>query len=245
MSGGLLEFLLPQVCVGCGRDGDGLCGACAEGLRAGVGRRGPVPGPEGLPECWAAAEYGGVARRAIVGYKERGRVSLAARLGGVLGAVVAAACPRRPVVVVPVPGSPASRRRGHDHVRALARHAVRRVPGACLVTGAVEAVRAVDDQAGLSAPERAANLAGVFRVPPARAARLRAVCARAGGVVLVDDVVTTGVTLAELAAALRRAGVEATHAATIAATSRRRADGAGRRDHGAGIGAVRPARAAR
>jgi predicted amidophosphoribosyltransferase len=74
--------------------------------------------------------------------------------------------------------------------------------------------RRVADQAGLGAPDRMANLAGALRVGrPAGVAGRR--------VVLVDDVVTTGVTLAEAARALRAAGAEVPAAAVIAATARR------------------------
>ncbi|HEY9524705.1 MAG TPA: phosphoribosyltransferase family protein, partial [Thermopolyspora sp.] len=72
----------------------------------------------------------------------------------------------------------------------------------------------VADQAGLSSPQRAANLVGAFgttsRVPGA-------VC------VLVDDIVTTGATLVEAARALRAAGAVVPLAVTIAATRRRMA----------------------
>ncbi|RDB45667.1 phosphoribosyltransferase family protein, partial [Tsukamurella tyrosinosolvens] len=64
------------------------------------------------------------------------------------------------------------------------------------------------ESVGLSASARAANVRGTVRVrgvPPA------------GTVVLVDDVVTTGVTLAESVAALARRGVAVAAALTIAA----------------------------
>ncbi|WP_274704671.1 phosphoribosyltransferase family protein, partial [Actinomadura geliboluensis] len=71
----------------------------------------------------------------------------------------------------------------------------------------------VADQAGLTARQRAANLQGAVE---ARA------CVAGRRVVLVDDVVTTGSSLAEAARALRAAGAEVTGTATIAATPRHR-----------------------
>ncbi|MES9535697.1 phosphoribosyltransferase family protein, partial [Actinomadura sp. NPDC000600] len=71
----------------------------------------------------------------------------------------------------------------------------------------------VADQAGLSAKERAANLKGAVEVRADVAGRR---------LVLVDDVVTTGASLAEAARALRAAGGEVTAAAAIAATPRHR-----------------------
>lgn len=72
--------------------------------------------------------------------------------------------------------------------------------------------RRVADQAGLNASDRAANLAGALQ------ARFDL---RGQRVIVVDDVITTGATLAEAARALRAAGAEVPAAAVIAATSRR------------------------
>ena len=72
--------------------------------------------------------------------------------------------------------------------------------------------RALADQSGLDSVARAANLDGAFQ------ARLRG--PRPTGVVVVDDVVTTGATLVAAAAALGASGVPV-RAATIAATHRR------------------------
>jgi len=191
----------------------------------------------GLPECWSAGEYAGVVRRAVIAYKERGRTALAGPLGTALAAAIGAAVdvaaeaaraprgPARPVVVVPVPSSRAAgRRRGYDHVRRLAAPAVRRLRGAgrpAVLAPVLEHRRRVADQAGLTAVERAGNVRSAFRVRAFRARRLRAACGRTGMVVLVDDVVTTGATLAEAARALRAAGIEPAVAVTVAATRRR------------------------
>lgn len=76
--------------------------------------------------------------------------------------------------------------------------------------------RRVADQAGLSAAERAANLSGALRARfDLRGLRL----------IVVDDVMTTGATLAEAARALRSAGAEVPAAAVIAATARHASQG--------------------
>ncbi|PKK12605.1 phosphoribosyltransferase family protein [Thermomonospora sp. CIF 1] len=228
----LLDLVLPQHCAGCGaaalRAGSSprglgpLCPVCRAAL-TGPPRR---AGPAGMPfASWSVADYEGPVRAMLNAYKEAGRVSLADPLGEALAravrAVVDAGCPRpRPqVLVVPVPSAPrAVRRRGHDPVRGLAEVAVRRlraegVPVCCRPV--LRQARAVADQAGLNAAARAANLSGALRVASARRVQGR-------WVVVVDDVVTSGATLAEAVRALRESGARLVGAATVAVTARRR-----------------------
>ncbi|MGP3686421.1 ComF family protein [Streptomyces sp. IBSNAI002] len=76
--------------------------------------------------------------------------------------------------------------------------------------------RAVADQAGLGARERRENLAGALEACPG-GARLTA----GAGLVLVDDLITTGATLAEAARAVRAGGLDeggGPRAAVVAAT---------------------------
>lgn len=207
----LLDLVLPRDCAGCGVPGRTLCPACT-GLLLGAAPfdHRPTPAPAGLPPLTAAAAYDGVVRALLLAHKEHGRVGLAGPLGR---ALAAAAAPHGPgVVVVPVPSSRAAvRARGHDHARRLASGAARElgVRSAALLVP----VRAVADQSGLDAASRAGNLAGAL------AARRDLTGVE---VLVVDDVVTTGATLAEAARALTAAGARVRGAAVVAATPRRR-----------------------
>lgn len=171
----------------------------------------------------AAGEYAGALKSLVVAHKEHRALALARPLGEVLAAVVrdllVATCRAPgPVLLVPVPSRPdAVRRRGHDPVLRSARVAASRLrrSGAEVAVARVlrPAVR-LDDQAGLTAHERAANLSGALRCRwPARAGT--------PPVVVVDDVLTTGATARESQRALEAAGFHVVGIATVAATRRR------------------------
>jgi predicted amidophosphoribosyltransferase len=223
----LLDLVLPAVCVGCGTDGSSWCAACAGTLAGRPWAAVPDPCPRGFPATWAVAAYEGPVRAATVAHKERGVRALRAPLAAALARSVAAGVGdgrgglRHPrVVLVPAPSRGAAvRSRGDDPTLGLARCAARRLTRAGLpaaVLPALRLARSTADQAGLSAPERADNLAGAARV---RHRLAGAVDGRP--VVLVDDVITTGATLVESTRALRAAGAVVVAAGVVAATPRR------------------------
>jgi predicted amidophosphoribosyltransferase len=225
----LVDLVLPAGCAGC-RDSRtplrrGVCPACEAAVTALAPHPvRPVPAPPGLPPCAALGGYEGVLRELLLAYKERGRHGLAVPLGGLLAEVVAA-FGEAPVVLVPVPDTArAARARHGDHVLRLARHAAARLRRAGRPAAVAHALRALPhpDFAGLDSAARAAVAAGAFRVRPRRAARLRALARSAGArVVVVDDIVTTGVTAAAATARLVEAGVPVGAVAVVAATARR------------------------
>lgn len=173
--------------------------------------------PPGLVTPWTAADYDGAVRAALLAHKERHVAGLAPTLGGLLAVAVAAAA-RPPVLLVPVPSRPgAVRSRGHDPLLSLVRVAARRVPGT-IVAPLLRSRGNVRDQAGLTAVERAANLAGSLWCPAHRLRRWAGAPAR---VVVCDDVLTTGATAREAQRALTVSGLVVEGVATVAATRRR------------------------
>src|SRR5690606_19239855 len=88
---------------------------------------------------------------------------------------------------------------------------------AARLTPALRLRRAVADQSELDARSRWANLAGAFEVPERR----RRVLAERQ-IVIVDDVLTTGATVADAARAATEAGAVVRAVAVVAATVRQR-----------------------
>ncbi|MFG2142542.1 ComF family protein [Streptomyces sp. NPDC048650] len=216
----LAGLVLPVDCAGCGRPRTELCPWCRRALaRDGHGPRRvtPRPTPAGLPRVWAGAAYGDEVRAVLLAHKERGALRLAEPLGAALAGAVRRVRVEGTPVLVPVPSARrAVAGRGHDPVRRIALSAaadLRRSGAGARVLAALRQRRAVVDQAGLSAPQRLANLAGALEVPGAAARLLTD-----APVVLVDDLVTTGATLAEAARAVAAAGGRVAGAATVAAT---------------------------
>jgi predicted amidophosphoribosyltransferase len=221
-----LDLVLPQVCAGCGVAPGLLCTGCQKWLSGPVRLAWPSPSPVSLPAPYAAAVYDGAVRSVIVAHKESGRMALAHRLGAALALSVLSAIQEsflggpqaaEEILLVPVPSTrTAVRARGHDPAARIATAAVRELRARRLGARRLDALahtRAVADQAGLGAAERRDNLAGALCVPRPAAVRGRRL-------IVVDDVITTGATLAEAARALRAAGAKVPAVAVVAATAR-------------------------
>ncbi|MEV1067655.1 ComF family protein [Streptomyces sp. NPDC050263] len=215
----LTGLVLPAACGGCGSARTVLCPQCRAALGGAVPFRvRPVPEPPGLPAVHAAARYADEVRAVLLAHKERGALALTRPLGAALAGAVRAGVreagegvgagegppPPGGVLLVPVPSARAAvRARGHDPARRIALAAageLRRAGVPARVAAVLRQRRAVADQAGLDSRQRLDNLVGALAVVPGGA---RVLCG--GAVVLVDDLVTTGASLAEAARAVRSA----------------------------------------
>lgn len=219
----LLDLVLPATCAGCDDPARGpLCEPCRVALAAArPGRTRPVPEPPGLPPVYALAAYAGSVRRMLIQYKERNRHELTPVLGGLLAGVVltATAGSGGPVTLVPVPATAAAaRRRFGDHIDRIAHESaavLRRRGVDTAVAGLLRALPKREDSVELSAAERSRAAGAAFAVR-----RRRPGPGGTGRVVLVDDIITTGSTLAASAARLAAAGVRVDRVAVLAATQR-------------------------
>jgi ComF family protein len=222
LAGRLLDLALPARCVGCSREGAPVCAACEPALDARL--RLPAGVPIGMPADipvpllqvdWCAP-FGGLVRRALHELKYAGE----RRLAEPLGRAVARRWARVGAggdVVVPVPvHANRLRARGYDQAGLIAAVAARelRLPCAPLL----ERARATTAQFDLDRGSRATNVEGAFRLRPPPPGTRHAVDQPLAGrwFVLIDDVMTTGATLAACAEPLLTAGAMGVSAITVA-----------------------------
>jgi predicted amidophosphoribosyltransferase len=212
----VLDLLLPQRCVVCGRGGTQLCDLCIARLPR---IEPPLCDRCGLPTAWpvrrcrecsgrrlafvsarSSVYYDDAVRSLVAAWKERALRHLAA----------AAVCVTLEVVRPPgvdavtfVPPDPDRvLERGHHPPRQLAEALAREWE---LPLVAPLRRRATKRQRGLSRIERRRNVAGVFRANDVPSS-----------VVLVDDVFTSGATANAAASALRQAGARRVEVVTFA-----------------------------
>lgn len=217
----LADLVVPVRCAGCGLAGVPLCDACRWWLEQPARPVVPTPCPPDMPACFAVAPYAGPPRQTLLAYKERGRHRLAKPLGAALARAAGQAERGRPLLLVPVPSTKeAIRARGADHLRPLVDQVLRRTDGR---VAEVLKAHPRPDSAGLSSAARAANRAGAFGFRP-KGQRLLSAAVRDGyAVVIIDDLVTTGATIAEITRMLTAQGAPPSHSAVVAATVKRSA----------------------
>lgn len=230
IGGRVMALLAPARCHWCGAAGAGV--AC-EGCREALPWNEPACPTCALPlavrdsacarclgrpppqdRAWAAFRYAEPVARQIVRLKFRARLAPA----DVLGALMAGRLARRPAplpeLLLPVPLHPQRlRRRGYNQALELARALARRLP-LRLCASAARRVRPTGEQTRLDAAQRRRNVRGAFAVDAE---------VRGRHVAVLDDVITTGATIEELARAARAAG-----AAQVEVWAAARADAAPR-----------------
>ena len=202
---GLAGLAYPSLCLGCEArisPADALCPSCLRGLprpveAPAVPERAPI---DRIVALWTY-DPGGTVRRVHHALKYGARPSLGVGLGRMVGAAVAETG-AVPEVVTPVPLSkPRFLERGYNQAERLAEGVGQAlgVPNETLL----RRTRATRAQASLSKAERRQNVDGAFELVED---------AEVGGrrVLLVDDVLTTGATLAAAARPLAEAGARVT-----------------------------------
>lgn len=203
----LLSIITPHECVGCQREGNVLCVACAARLMhartqcyrcqkqsyTNITCQDCQPGSD-LYAVHAAVRYNQPAVKHILWRLKFDRAQAAATD---IARHLVAHAPAGRYLVVPAPTATIrARQRGYDQANLIAKALARLVPD---YTYTPALARLGDKrQLGKTREQRTTQLQGVFRV--------RGPLGGSTSVLLVDDVITTGATLAAAAAALKQAG---------------------------------------
>ena len=206
----LLGLLYPPKCPFCGRilerGEEGMCALCEGALPWTDGPGGPV---EGCDACLSPLWYRDGVREAVHRYKFNGGATHAALFGELMAQCLADRWDGGVDLVTWAPLHPKrKKRRGYDQAELLAR----RVGGltGLPVENTLEKLRSTAVQSRTEGDAaRKANVRGAYRALPG-------LDLAGKRVVLIDDVVTSGATLAECAAALRAAGAASVAGLTFA-----------------------------
>ncbi|MCP2637483.1 ComF family protein [Microbacterium sp. HD4P20] len=202
-----LALLLPVWCAGCDEPDVPLCERCLLALTSEPHHR-LIHAGGGSFAVWSGLRFEAVPARVLRALKEDGRTGLAKALAPALLTALRAAGADAEATLVAMPTSRASfRRRGYRVPDLIARRAGLRVQPL------LQHTRRVSDQRRLGRDARQRNVEGSLRARDAAGRR----------VIVLDDVVTTGASLAEAVRALRDAGAEVVAAVTVAATPRHKA----------------------
>lgn len=209
----LADLVLARSCAGCEAPGTVLCQACWAHLTRGMRERQLIDGST----AFASTDYLGIGTSVVIAHKEHGWNALTPFLGVLLARAVTMITSES-VCLVPVP----------PHSHAIARRGTD--PLADIVTAAVRALEVIDqpaDSAGLLMRTRdsgALKLLGReqrrLAVESSFAVRDRSVPAHAH-LVIVDDVITTGLTVTEARRTLEGAGHQVAGVAAVASTPTR------------------------
>ena len=226
------DIVLPPTCPGCGKavgDGDALCARCWSAVRFiepplcpiygtpfthdlgdGIVSAEALADPPPFRRARSAAVYGDVARRLVHQLKYYDRPHMAQvmartmrRAGHVLIPDIS--------LIIPVPLYRWRLWQRRFNQAALLAANLSKLTGVPHDPLALERIKPTPRQVGLSAAQRRDNVRGAFRVPD----HMRHTIA-GRGVLLVDDVYTSGATAKAATRALLRGGAEAVDVLTFA-----------------------------
>lgn len=220
---------VPTQCAVCrGWDDGRICAACRQRFVRCVPRCGrcaiAVPATSAIcggclkhpPEfdtAFAAVDYAHPWDRLIAGFKFHEALDTAGSMAGLLASAWREAARATPSLLLPVPLSVQRlRERGYNQSWELSRR-LAGILGGKADPGLLLRLRHSPHQLSLPEDDRAANVKGVFAVEPRRRRELQG-----REVWVLDDVMTTGATMNEIARVLKQAGASRVHAIVLART---------------------------
>lgn len=173
---------------------DGICGQCQQH-------------PPSFHSAHALFRYQPPLDHLLITLKFRHKLHMARLLAELMARHIADTIDDRPETIIPVPLHPSRlRQRGFNQALELSRPIAARL-NIPLATNLCQRVRATPNQTQLPANMRRSNVRGAFEINTQKLP---------GHVAIIDDVMTTGSTVEELAYSLTRAGVKRVEVWTLA-----------------------------
>lgn len=207
------QLVISRNCAVCGINTQALsiCSDCELSLRL----RPHFATRNGLPRVLVCSDYSAELAKVLAAFKATGDNSIRDWLAKRLAAALREHAGTEPILLVALPSTEkANRHRGFVPAFELAKAVSRELPA----SRAIEALwyrRTVADQAGLTAAARAANLASSMVAKPA-IRRLQSY-----RLAIIDDVITTGSSMAEAYRAVTQLGVKVHYLFAYAETLRK------------------------
>ena len=200
----LLDFVFPPCCGHCGKVDQRFCGACLHELSR-VPLQVAQKTNEHLDDLCATGPHEGVLQNALQAFKYEGATLLSEPLASRLTEALRG---RAWVIdrIVPVPLHPERLwERGYNQSQLLSQQVARDLRLTC-VADCLWRARHTQQQTRLSEEERRRNVRDAFEASED---------VRGLSILLVDDVLTTGSTLGECAAALKAKGADAVYGIAV------------------------------
>ncbi len=225
-----LDLIFPKRCVSCGKVGSYLCRDCLSKIeyiekpvcpvcqRQAIGGK-THPGcvtKYGLDGLAVACRYQGTVKKAIAKVKYKWVYDIGKLMTDLVVENIWRFDLPTDLLLTPVPLHPKREKwRGFNQARVLAELLAKKfnVP----IADTMIRISETKSQVGLKKDDRHKNVRGAFAIHPARYPELDSGSDVAGmNIILVDDVFTSGATMAECAKVLKRAGAKAVWACAVA-----------------------------
>ena len=200
----LTEIIFPSRCIGCSRLGISICSECRTQWHPHIYQREISFSGEIFP-VFSAIQYSPIASRVLLSAKES-QIKAADQLivNGIVQSLKLFVNRYGPATLVSIPSrKSANRKRGRNFLQEITAAVALEVD--LPYQSPLTHIRKVRDQSQLNLVDRSANISGAFSISPDFASQIYA--GNTGPkIIVIDDLITTGATLAEAIRALRTAG---------------------------------------
>ena len=200
----LTEIIFPSRCIGCSRLGISICSECRKQWHPHFYQRAINFKGEIFP-VFSAIQYSPIASRVLLSAKES-QLKAADQLivNGIVHPLKLFINRYGPATLISIPSrKSANRKRGRNFLQEITAAVALEVD--LPYQSPLTHIRKVRDQSQLNLVDRSENISGAFSVSPDFMSQI---CAGNTGpkIIVIDDLITTGATLAEAIRALRTAG---------------------------------------